>query len=100
MTTQSFIAPSGLAKWLEEEGIPFENHISDIVLGIEPADAKNWSYVFLHHKPIGPAEPLDQPDWSSSRVIGVTSDGRAGLFSYHRHDVDPCGYVDDIQLEK
>ena len=42
---------------------------------------------------------LVNPDWSTSRVLGITGDGRAALFGYSRHAVDPRGYVDHINLE-
>jgi len=71
----------------------------DMVGGIEPWDEKNWSFVFLPAEPIISSEPYDQPDWSTSRVIGLTGDGRAAFFSYSRHEVEPRGYVDHINLE-
>ncbi len=32
-------------------------------------------------------------------VLGITGDGRAALFGYSRHAVEPRGYVDRIHLE-
>jgi hypothetical protein len=70
-----------------------------MVGGIEPWDEKNWAFLFLPAEPIISSELHDQPDWSTSRVLGLTGDGRAALFSYSRHEVEPRGYVDHINLE-
>ena len=88
-----------LEKHLDEKGIAHEPFTVDMVGGIEPWDEKNWSFVFLPAEPIISSEPYDQPDWSTSRVIGLTGDGRAAFFSYSRHEVEPRGYVDHINLE-
>gem|GEM_PF-2302514 len=88
-----------LEKHLDEKGIAHEPFTVDMVGGIEPWDEKNWAFLFLPAEPIISSEPHDQPDWSTSRVIGLTGDGRAALFSYSRHEVEPRGYVDHINLE-
>ena len=88
-----------LEKHLDEKGIAHEPFTVDMVGGVEPWDEKNWSFVFLPAEPIISSEPYDQPDWSTSRVIGLTGDGRAAFFSYSRHEVEPRGYVDHINLE-
>ena len=85
--------------WLGDRGIMHETFTIDMVGGIERWDEKNWSFVFLPAEPIISSEPHDQPDWSTSRVIGLTGDGRAAFFSYSRHEVEPRGYVDHINLE-
>ena len=36
---------------------------------------------------------------NAASVLGLTGDGRAALFSYSRHAVEPRGYVDFIHLE-
>lgn len=92
-----------LEKHLDDNGIAHEIFTIDMVGGIEPWDEKNWSFLFLPAEPI-PATHYHLPDtapsdWSTSRVIGVTGDGRAALFSYSRHEVEPSGYVDHINLE-
>jgi len=92
-----------LEKHLDDNGIAHEIFTIDMVGGIEPWDEKNWSFLFLPAEPI-PATHYHLPDtapsdWSTSRVIGVTGDGRAALFSYSRHEVEPRGYVDHINLE-
>ncbi len=48
---------------------------------------------------IAAPEPYSQPDWTTSRVLGLTGNGRAALFSYSRQEVEPRGYVDFINLE-
>ena len=88
-----------LELWLDDGGIKHETFTMDMVGGIESWDEKNWSFVFLPAEPIISSEPYDQPDWSTSRVIGLTGDGRAAFFSYSRHEVEPRGYVDHINLE-
>jgi hypothetical protein len=88
-----------LEKHLDEKGIAHEPFTVDMVGGIEPWDEKNWAFLFLPAEPIISSDPYDQPDWSTSRVIGLTGDGRAALFSYSRHEVEPRGYVDHINLE-
>ena len=92
-----------LEKHLDDNGIAHEIFTIDMVGGIEPWDEKNWSFLFLPAEPI-PATHYHLPDtapsdWSTSRVIGFTGDGRAALFSYSRHEVEPRGYVDHINLE-
>jgi hypothetical protein len=88
-----------LELWLDDRGIKHETFTIDMVGGIERWNEKNWSFVFLPAEPIISSEPYDQPDWSTSRVIGLTGDGRAAFFSYSRHEVEPRGYVDHINLE-
>lgn len=92
-----------LEKHLDHNGITHEPFTIDTVSGIEPWDEKNWAFLFLPAEPI-PATHYQLPDtapsdWSTSRVIGVTGDGRAAQFSYSRHEVEPHGYVDHISLE-
>ena len=92
-----------LEKHLDDNGIAHEIFTIDMVGGIEPWDEKNWSFLFLPAEPI-PATHYHLPDtapsdWSTSRVIGFTGDGHAALFSYSRHEVEPRGYVDHINLE-
>ena len=88
-----------LEKHLDDNGIAHEPFSIGTVGGIEPWDEKNWSFVFLPAEPIISSEPHDQPDWSTSRVLGLTGNGRAAHFSYSRHEVEPSGYVDHINLE-
>ena len=88
-----------LEKHLDDNGIAHEPFTIGTVGGIEPWDEKNWSFVFLPAEPIISSEPHDQPDWSTSRVLGLTGNGRAAHFSYSRHEVEPSGYVDHINLE-
>lgn len=88
-----------LEKHLDDNAIAHEHFTIDMVGGIEPLDEKNWAFLFLPAEPIVSSESFDQPDWSTSRVRGITGDGRAALFSYSRHEVDPRGYVDHIHLE-
>ncbi|MFM8831864.1 MAG: hypothetical protein ACKOHM_12780 [Spartobacteria bacterium] len=88
-----------LEKHLDDNGIAHEPFTIDMCSGIEPWDEKNWAFLFLPAEPITSSEPYDQPDWSTSRVLGLTGDGRAALFSYSRQAVDPRGYVDHINLE-
>lgn len=88
-----------LEKCLDDSAIAHEPFTIDMVSGIEPWDEKNWTFRFLGAEPITSSEPYSQPDWSTSRVLGITGDGRAAFFSYSRHEVDPRGYVDYINLE-
>jgi hypothetical protein len=105
-----------LQDWLDEKGIAFEGFTIDMVVGIAPEDEKNWTFLLLpcaahSASPASLPQSGEESETSdsdlppsdshaASRVIGVTSDGRAGLFSYHRQNVDPCGYIDAIQFEK
>ena len=87
---------------LENLSALFAEFLRDEIL-LPSWDEKNWSFLFLPAEPI-PATHYHLPDtapsdWSTSRVIGFTGDGRAALFSYSRHEVEPRGYVDHINLE-
>jgi hypothetical protein len=88
-----------LEKQLDDKGIAHEPFTVHTVGGIEPWDEKKWAFLFLPAEPIVSSETFVQPDWSSSRVLGLTGDGRAALFSYNRHTVEPSGYVDHIDLQ-
>ena len=88
-----------LEKHLDDNGIAHEPFTIDMVGGIDPWDEKNWAFLFLPAEPIVSSESFDQPDWSTSRVLGITGDGRAALFGYSRHAVEPRGYVDHIHLK-
>lgn len=87
-----------LEKHLDEKGIAHEPFTADMVGGIEPWDEKNWTFVFL---PESTRNQLlaTRHGGNAASVIGVTGDGRAALFSYSRHEVEPRGYVDHINLE-
>ena len=87
-----------LEKHLDDNGIAHEPFTVDMVGGIEPWDERNWSFVFL---PESTRNQLlaTRHGGNAASVIGVTGDGRAALFSYSRHEVEPCGYVDHINLE-
>jgi hypothetical protein len=88
-----------LEKHLDDNAIAHEPFTIDTVSGIELWDEKNWAFLFLAAEPIVSSESFEHPDWSTSRVLGITGDGRAALFGYNRHAVDPRGYVDHIHLE-
>ena len=87
-----------LEKHLDDNGIAHEPFTVDMVSGIEPWDEKNWSFLFL---PESTRNQLlaTRHGGNAASVIGVTGDGRASLFSYSRHEVEPRGYVDHINLE-
>ena len=87
-----------LEKHLVDNGIAHEPFTVDMVSGIEPWDEKNWSFLFL---PESTRNQLlaTRHGGNAASVIGVTGDGRAALFSYSRHEVEPRGYVDHINLE-
>ena len=87
-----------LEKHLDDNGIAHEPFTIDMVGGIEPWDERNWSFLFL---PESTRNQLlaTRHGGNAASVIGVTGDGRAALFSYSRHEVEPRGYVDHINLE-
>jgi hypothetical protein len=110
-----------LEKHLDDNAIAHEPFTIDTVSGIEPWDEKNWAFLFLP-EPVSyfrPDSSLSSPvtnyppplaPWNAKlippgsaiggpAVLGLTGDGRAALFSYSRHAVDPRGYVDHINLE-
>jgi len=110
-----------LEKHLDDNAIAHEPFTVDTVSGIEPWDEKNWTFLFLP-EPVSyfrPDSSLSSPvtgyppplaPWNAKlippgsaiggpAVLGLTGDGRAALFSYSRHAVEPRGYVDHIHLE-
>lgn len=96
---RDFIFAPALESWLQNHGHAYERFTLDMVDGIELWDEKNWRFFLLPAEPLRSSEPYAEPDYSSSRVVGITGDGRAGLFSYNRQDIDPRCYVDAISLE-
>ena len=112
-----------LERQLDDNAIAHEPFTIDMVGGIEPWDEKNWAFLFLP-EPVSyfrPDSSLSSPvtsyppplaSWNAklippgsaiggnaASVLGITGDGRAALFCYSRHEVDPRGYVDHIYLE-
>ena len=87
-----------LEKHLDDNGIAHEPFTVDMVGGIEPWDEKNWTFVFLPESTRNQLLAI-RHGGNAASVIGVTGDGRAALFSYSRHEVEPRGYVDHINLE-
>lgn len=90
-----------LEKHLDDNGIAHEPFTVDMVGGIEPWDEKNWTFVFLPESTRNQLLAIRHGGNAASviGVTGVTGDGRAALFSYSRHEVEPRGYVDHINLE-
>ncbi len=103
-----------LEKHLDDNAIAHEPFTIDTVSGIEPWDEKNWAFLFLPEPESTRHQLLATRDSGSAAsvlryqssaiggnasVLGLTGDGRAAVFGYSRHEVDPRGYVDHIHLE-
>ena len=90
---------STLMEWFSRKGIAYENFTIDMVQGVEPSDEKNWTLFLLPADPVQSIENHCHLDYSASRVVGVSADGRAALFQYARHDTADRGFVDFISLD-
>lgn len=90
---------STLMEWFSRKGIAYENFTIDMVQGVEPSDEKNWTLFLLPADPVPSIENHCHLDYSASRVVGVSADGRAALFQYARHDTGDRGFVDFISLD-
>ena len=90
---------STLMEWFSRKGIAYENFTIDMVQGVEPSDENNWTLFLLPADAVPSIENHCHLDYTASRVVGLSTDGRAALFQYARHDTSDRGFVDFISLE-
>ena len=93
-----------LESWLGRHGIEHRAFLADFFSSLDHEDEENWSFRELIFPRVESfCEFLDgdeeiEPDYSTCRVLGVTGDGRAGLFRYSREQFDPR-FVDFVNCE-